>query len=322
MKLSVTILAVLGRSSVALLAKNISPYNVDGFLSNNDLRFCADALVKADADHNGQVSDQEYVLFSQLMNPNVLSSNITNYSQLPLAFKAAFLRTACLCSVSELGGNQTDTTCCFGTAAHVQVTQERLYLYAACSYNLAAGVSLGQATMAPTSSGGSNTTNTTRTPSASNTTRTPTMLTRAPTRNPATSPRPTIVPGNHTPTTTAVPTIVGMPTRTQHPSSGANTNSTNTTSNNSTRAPTMAPSIPTATAAATYTMRVAQGRTEDSLQIASYKSDLVRAMNELATQVITEVFAKQRRRLRNQQRFLTVTFNFPSSIRSTQDVGE
>lgn len=292
-------------------------WTVDGFLSSDDLQDCYDHLKAADTNNNNQVDNQEYVEFSQLMNPEIaLLQDVQDYTNLPLAFKAAFLRTSCLCSLPDFGGNETAVTCCFGDAAHVQVTTNRLYLYAACSYNLAAGETVKTPTASPTKSPVAVVE--TDEPTASPTTTSP-VVAGEPTATPTTTKTPTEPPtaapvATETPTlepTTFEPTVTPMPTISV--------------------APTAIPIIRSATVF--YDIQVTNGLDQlDNTTLArAYVNDLNESMNSLVPSVLTSMNystptssssstnSTERRRLTHMPS--QVLFVYPSEITGLEDIG-
>lgn len=124
------------------------PLQLGSFMNLEDLQSCYANLRLADTNNNTRINSTEYVGFAKLQSPDNLLNGIDTFTQLPVAFQAAFLGTACLCQDPLFGGNASDVNCCLGTAAHIRVPptapvadwplSERLYLFAACSYTTSA----------------------------------------------------------------------------------------------------------------------------------------------------------------------------------------
>jgi len=282
---------------------------VGGFMDTSDFQFCYDALNEADRDNNMQVNSAEYVEFARLMSPPGLLDGVTEYNDLPVVMKAAFLGTSCLCQDPTFGGDPNDVQCCLGSNAHIRIpsippsdasmpVEDKLYLYAACSYtNSAAEHVLKQQ------------------PSAA-------PVTKAPSPRPVATPSPTSAPVALTPAPTSAP----QPQPSSAPVTGAPSSSPVISTPSPTSASTMQATV-------TYNILVAGGknRTDDDVFVASYITDLRRAMNGLAPEVVSETFDSARtRRLsggprtqpkRNLRR-LTVAFEWPSEVGNLVEIGK
>jgi len=114
---------------------------------------CYHALRASDTNQDYVVTRDEYVHFAKLLTPPGLLDNdrMVQFSDLPLAFQAAFTGTACLCSIPAYGGNAHNTTCCYGSNAVLMVIptvqpesdasseqQQAYYLQALCSRTMGA----------------------------------------------------------------------------------------------------------------------------------------------------------------------------------------
>ncbi|GKY99140.1 hypothetical protein MPSEU_000869500 [Mayamaea pseudoterrestris] len=280
------------------------PFNVDGFLSLEDLQFCSSALEQSDANNDNEVDSDEYVTFSQLMNPTLdVISDIDNYRDMPLAFKAAFLRTACLCSLPDFGGDEDALSCCFGTAAHLRATTQRLYLYAACSYNLAAAETVRMPSHAPTNEP---TIAATSEPTTMEPTVEPSMIptTMAPSAAPTTNAVPTLAPSS----------VASQPSTRPSPAASPSLSPAPTTTKSSVQ-----------TARVAYRIRILDGqalfRTNSSF-FDSYLNDLGAAMGLLAPQVVKDTFGDNGRRLYHggKRRLNVVYGNQPDTIYTMQYV--
>ena len=178
---------------------------VSGFMDSADFDYCYNSLNASDASGDGKVNSEEYVTFAKLMSPEGLLAGVDSFSQLPTEFQAAFLGTACLCQDPAFGGSNNDPNCCKGSNAYIRVPldppdemdlQDRLYMYAACSYTSSAADAVG--TVAPSPPSPPSARQPTAAPAPSTPTAPSVVATPQPTRSPASAPaaRPTAtVPG-------------------------------------------------------------------------------------------------------------------------------
>lgn len=112
---------------------------VGGFVETDS---CWMFLNSSDIDGNGSVSNEEFVAFAKLVEPDVLPVGVTTYEQLPLVYKLAFTSAACLCNNPLAGGNVDAVECCVADNANIRIpaqpsqnpnATEATYLYTACS---------------------------------------------------------------------------------------------------------------------------------------------------------------------------------------------
>lgn len=125
------------------------------FMDREDYENCYQGLQSADADANNVLTSEEFVDFAQFMAGSGLLENVTIYADLPAALQQAFMGVACLCTDASLGYTD-DENCCAVENASIRIpiassvddlsAEERLYLYAACSYTATAAESISDTT--------------------------------------------------------------------------------------------------------------------------------------------------------------------------------
>jgi hypothetical protein len=309
---------------------NRSLLTVGGFVETDQCWLDLDA---SDLDGNGQVSPDEYVVFAQSQT-QVLPPDVVNYNDLPLVFRLAFSSTACLCNNPLAGGTAEDTTCCLGDVAYVRVpvapsagpnATEVNYLYITCSLvQEAADTYLNSA--APT----------TRAPTVPSAPTTPPVV--APTSAPALTP---VAPGIPTSAPSTTPVASGTPTV----SPTATPIGTTSPTSSPTTAPVLAPptlspttapvTLPTTAAPVLpspsrmpspgggglelnstidYAIALSNGKNDLSTIQSEYLSNLISAMNMVASDVAASQF---RRRL---QQSPAVSVLLPTSIEAIQNI--
>lgn len=261
-----------------------------------DLQNCWNYLNASDLNHNGIVTNQEYIIFAQLMSPPGLLAGVSVFDQLPLEFLAAFSYTACLCMASRFGGNASSPECCFGDQAYLRVpvspsdhpsATDLAYLAAACSFTSSAvQADLEQHSPSPNVLASP-------IPAPVASTSRPTLATVAPS---------TKAPTTLLPTTTSSSSVRTTPIPT--PNLQTMTSPPMTIMSTTTSAPTVSSSLSSSSSATgsgvvfqarvTYRIRVTNGQTEISNNpkfVLQYQLDLIRAMNILAPQVAQERFS-------------------------------
>ncbi|CAB9507421.1 Cohesin domain [Seminavis robusta] len=300
---------------------------VDGFV---DTETCHDHLLQADAmgNNDGKLQADEFVEFAQLQAPSGQLDNIEDYQSMPLVMQATFVTLTCLCRDERFGGDSRDVNCCLGIDAHISIvgneegstSQEKTRLFATCFLTDQAIVQVisseppsdsptNPPTDAPTKMPTTGTPSTapsalpTNSPSNSPTvspSRTPTMAptTAAPVVTPTTSPTteaptdvPTMMLTTQIPTSLAPivsPTSSPIVTPTSNPPTSPPSSASPTT-------PVTPVPVYTQIANVVYTIAVANASITN-VNSTVYEPDLINAMDQLASTVVTSVFVPERRR--------------------------
>lgn len=323
---------------------------IDGgnFLTDVELLSCWNYLNASQSNVTGSVYSYDYVTFAQhLAKPPGALDNIHKFSSLPVLVRRAFTQLACLCRRPLFGGNNSDLQCCVGSAAHIRVTPSpafnlsqtnEAYIRTVCSVTTLvtdfaspapSPISATPATatvmptkMMPTTMMPTTMMPTNMTPSAS-VTSAPTMLstTIAPTT------MPTMLVSTMMPTASASITQTNTPTMSPTGTGGGGGGTVQPTSQvGPTAEPTLTPTKmpsplpPTTNLDIYYVIFVAAGNTtqgQNATFITSYKLDLIRAMNILAQQVLTETTSSERRR---SLRRLATQLQWPTTITNLANI--
>lgn len=333
--------------------------NGGNFLTDAELLSCWNYLNASQSNVTGSVYSYDYVTFAQHMaTPPGELDNIHKFSSLPVLVRRAFTKLACLCRRPLFGGNNSDLQCCVGSAAHIRVTPspafnlsqtDESYIRTVCSVTTLAtdfatpAPSPISATAATTTMMPTTTTLTTMPTTTMLTNMTPTVsVTSAPTMLSTTiapTTMPTTLVSTMMPTasaSTSQPTATTMsPTGAGGGGGGGNGTVQPTSQPGPTAEPTLTPTkMPSPAPPSTnldvyYVIFVASGNTtqgKNATFINSYELDLVRAMNILAQEVLTETTSSESRRslrrLATQLQWPTTITNLtnipcPSSVNST-----
>jgi outer membrane biosynthesis protein TonB len=306
---------------VVLVSAQSSGVTVGGFFEPVE---CQANLEEADADEDGKISPDEFVVFAQLSAAAALTptqveqifDDVNDYESLPTALQVAFLVLACLCNDPEFGGTE-DGTCCVGNAAHIRVVDvnstDSDYLVTVCARTNRALEQVLNPSSSPTTAPtdeptGEPTDEPTDEPTGEPTPE-PTQISSPPTRRPVMTPSPIALPPTRRPVMAPTsPPVSALPTR--RPVKVPTSSPTRRPALPQTDSPT-AESTVEELARVVYQIAIPAGTSSPE---SSYYSDLITAMNQLATQVAAGYFEASRRQLRQNRRRLLVKVLLPTAI--------
>ena len=220
---------------------------------------CYNNVVEADANNDGRITPEEYVILAQMQGPPGIVDDVTSFAQLPPEYRAVFNVLACLCSDPVFGGTGNDM-CCVGNGnqnirvpaapGDGQSDQDLRMLFAICALTDSAAeeVSKGRPpTNAPTAP-----------PNLPPTNVPTTQPTNVPTAVPTESP----VVGTRSPVATTMPTISPTSQPTRGPTGAPTLPPTGNPTANPTIAPTTLSQAPT-TLAPTSNPTLTQAPTDE-----------------------------------------------------------
>lgn len=257
---------------------------VGGFVDSD---VCWDAMVASDANADGYISPDEYVVFATTLEPNVLPESIDTFEELPLVYKAAFMGTACKCQDPEFGGDVDDETCCTAENAKIRIPvspdenpsqTDSNYLYWACSLTSGAAETVQNS--------------------------------QAPTVAPPTTGETTAAPSTRT------PSVVPPPTTTLEPTLASSTLAPQTT----TLAPT--PSLVPTNVTVPYEIGLVEGiqKSQDVNFVTEYLANLITAMNIVSVNVAADTTPSSERRVVQETTAAAVVVDTPTDFASVDNM--
>jgi outer membrane biosynthesis protein TonB len=302
---------------VVLASAQSSGVTVGGFFEPVE---CQANLEEADADEDGKISPDEFVAFAELSAAAALTptqveqifGDVNDYESLPTALQVAFLVLACLCNDPEFGGTE-DGTCCVGNAAHIRVVDvnstDSDYLVTVCARTNRALEQVLNPSSSPTTAPTDEPTGEPTDEPTDEPTPEPTQVSSPPTRRPVMAPSPIALPPTRRPVMAPTsPPVSALPTR--RPVKVPTSSPTRRPALPQTDSPT-AESTVEELARVVYQIAIPAGTSSPE---SSYYSDLITAMNQLATQVAAGYFEASRRQLRQNRRRLLVKVLLPTAI--------